>query len=410
MIQKKHIVIVTTNFANGGTERRAMVLANGFSEKGYKVTYLVMNKIYPDVVYKLDDSIELVSISDFASSDAAAREKELSQQQIRTKQKMLTRKHRILKLLNIDDIRVKRWRSRSGQIVPLRAFMMCNRDALFIAFGIEIYERLFYAADGLGCSLIFSDASAPQFKNSPKEKLVFDKVLSKQINKAAACIFQTQDQMAYYGKCVKSNGYIIKNPLTAKLPPVYEGERKHIIVNFCRTHPVKNLILLVDAFKLFSEEFPDYTLEIYGATSTEIAENYKTKVCKRIHEVGLEKKAKVYDAVPDVHKRIFDYGMYVSSSDSEGLSNSMIEAMALGLPCICTDCEGGGAREMINDGENGLLVPVRDADAMYRAMRSLALQKDLSNKCGKNAANVRNELSADNILNEWINVFNKVKG
>ena len=49
LMQKKNIVIITTNFANGGTERRAMVLANGLADNGYTVTYLVLNKTYKSI-------------------------------------------------------------------------------------------------------------------------------------------------------------------------------------------------------------------------------------------------------------------------------------------------------------------------------------------------------------------------
>lgn len=45
------------------------------------------------------------------------------------------------------------------------------------------------------------------------------------------------------------------------------------------------------------------------------------------------------------------------SSDFEGMPNALMEAIALGLPCISTDCDGGGAAFLIEDGVNGLLVP-----------------------------------------------------
>ncbi|MBR4859375.1 MAG: glycosyltransferase [Clostridia bacterium] len=405
MNNKKHIVIVTTNFANGGTERRAMVLANGFVNRGYKVTYLVINKIYADVVYKLDERIELISLSDFASSDNVSEEKEISRLHIEKKINKLKILNKIAKRLRVDNSLIKRKINILPDCNILRAFIMYNSDATIISFGLDIFEKVFRASEGLNCKLIFSDASAPQFKKNPEENKLFKCVLSKILKKANVCIFQTEEQMKYYGRCVKYNGLIIKNPITVNMPPVYEGARKHTVVNFCRTHPVKNLILLVDAFKLFSEKFPDYSLEIYGSTSTETAEKYKAEVIKRIRDLGLEKKACVYDAIPNVHEKIFDYGMYVSSSDSEGLSNSMLEAMAMGIPCICTDCEGGGPKEVINDGENGLLVPVGDAEAMKDAMCRIVQENGLAEKLSRNATKIRTELSVENIVNKWIEII-----
>ena len=404
-MQKKHIVVVTTNFANGGTERRASVLANEFLGKGYKVTYLVMNKIYPDVVYKLSGDISLVSISDFMESDIAKKEKQQAENWKDKKLKYLSKIHRIAKLFGINDVRVKSQKNILTKLEYLRAFALYNPSAIYICFGIDIYERVCFATEGLDKKLIYTDASAPDFKDDKDRYTYFKKVQSKTLKKADLCVFQTSAQKEYYGSCVKNNGIIIKNPLATVLPEMFIGERQKIIVNFCRTHPVKNLILLVDAFKRFGDEFTDYKLHIYGATCTAISEEYKNNVIKRIRDLGISEKVEFFEAIPNVHEKIVDYSMYVSSSDSEGLSNSMIEAMAMGLPCVCTDCLGGGAREMIADGENGLLVPVKDADAMYRAMCRMVQEEGLAQRCSENAYKVRTELSVENIVNQWINAI-----
>ena len=70
--------------------------------------------------------------------------------------------------------------------------------------------------------------------------------------------------------------------------------------------------------------------------------------------------------------------MFVSSSDFEGISNSMLEALGMGLPVVVTDCPVGGARMVIKSGENGILVPVGDTQAMYEAMRSVLKDPDTS--------------------------------
>lgn len=96
--------------------------------------------------------------------------------------------------------------------------------------------------------------------------------------------------------------------------------------------------------------------------------------------------------------------MFVSSSDYEGLSNSMLEAMAIGLPCVCTDCLGGGTREVMVDHENGLIVPVNDTEALFAAMKEYATSFDLSKKCSENAARIREALSVEKITKQWIQV------
>ena len=97
--------------------------------------------------------------------------------------------------------------------------------------------------------------------------------------------------------------------------------------------------------------------------------------------------------------------MFVSSSDHEGLSNSMLEAMAIGLPTVCTDCPCGGARMVIEDRENGILTPVGDKDALYRAMCEVIDNDVLRNKISENALRVKESYSLDKILGEWKSII-----
>ena len=97
--------------------------------------------------------------------------------------------------------------------------------------------------------------------------------------------------------------------------------------------------------------------------------------------------------------------MFVSSSDYEGLSNSMLEAMAIGLPTICTDCPCGGARMVIKNGKNGLLVPVRDRASMKDAMKRIAESDVFSCSLSKQASKVREELSIEKIAELWEKLF-----
>jgi glycosyltransferase involved in cell wall biosynthesis len=97
--------------------------------------------------------------------------------------------------------------------------------------------------------------------------------------------------------------------------------------------------------------------------------------------------------------------MYVSSSDYEGLSNSMLEAMAIGLPVICTDCPCGGARMVIKNYDNGILVPVRNTERLAEAMSEIADNYELSNMLSIRARRIREYLAPDKITAQWIQVI-----
>jgi glycosyltransferase involved in cell wall biosynthesis len=97
--------------------------------------------------------------------------------------------------------------------------------------------------------------------------------------------------------------------------------------------------------------------------------------------------------------------MFVSTSDYEGISNSMLEAMAMGLPCVVTDCPCGGARRFIKSYENGILIPTGDTGLCYKAMRYLIDNPDKANIISEKAEKIREELTVNQICLNWMEVL-----
>ena len=90
----------------------------------------------------------------------------------------------------------------------------------------------------------------------------------------------------------------------------------------------------------------------------------------------------------NVHDEIIDATVFVLPSNYEGLSNSMLEAMAIGLPVICTDCPPGGAREYIQDYSNGILVRVGDAEGVCKALNYIVENRRQAEMISKNAEKI----------------------
>lgn len=109
--------------------------------------------------------------------------------------------------------------------------------------------------------------------------------------------------------------------------------------------------------------------------------------------------------VDNVHDELSDAEFFVLSSDYEGLSNALLEAMMMGLPCISTDC--AGSSEIIQSGKNGLLVPVGSKEKLAEAMKQLILDRDLALRLGKEAQNTSKLFASKNILTEWELVLEK---
>jgi len=85
-----------------------------------------------------------------------------------------------------------------------------------------------------------------------------------------------------------------------------------------------------------------------------------------------------------------------------------MEAMALGLPCISTDCPCGGPRELIENGKNGILVPTGNEKALADAMKNILNDEKFALKIGKNAMSIRERLSLNKVCKQWYDYFKSI--
>lgn len=103
------------------------------------------------------------------------------------------------------------------------------------------------------------------------------------------------------------------------------------------------------------------------------------------------------DRVPEM---LNAFDVYVLSSLTEGISNSLLEAMATGLPVIAT--ETGGNPEVIVKGQSGLLFPVRGVEELRDCLRSLHRQQELRVRLGAGALRrVQEEFSIDTMVQKY---------
>ncbi len=234
--------------------------------------------------------------------------------------------------------------------------------------------------------------------------------------RAKGAVFQTEGQRDFFPGYLGRISTIILNPVNDRyfLEDDIRERRKNqtkTIVQHARLVDFKNQPMLVDAFMKVHEKHPDYDLKIYGPDSED---GTKEILLKKIEEYHAEDFIHLMGGSDELEKVVPEAEVYAFSSDWEGLPNSLLEAMAMGMPIAATDCPCGGPRTVIKDHENGILVPIKAPDALAKALCELIEDKELALKLAQNAARIKEITNGPTVVKQWKSyietVIRKTKG
>ncbi|NFO31263.1 glycosyltransferase family 4 protein [Clostridium botulinum] len=214
--------------------------------------------------------------------------------------------------------------------------------------------------------------------------------------RADGFVFQTEEAKNYFKNIINNNYDIIPNPINKEfLIDPFCGEREKVIVSVGRLVAQKNHILLINAFSEICNKYPEYKLIIYGDGEL------RDKLEQRIEELNLNNRVILPGNVENVPKHIYKASLFILSSDYEGMPNALMEAMALGLPVISTDCPCGGPNFLIKHGINGILIPVGNSKELVSAIDIVLTDKDYLNKLSKESSKICENLSPERIFLKW---------
>lgn len=241
---------------------------------------------------------------------------------------------------------------------------------------------------------IVSDRNDPNVEYNNFVKKIITKIL---YNKSNGFVFQTPDAMNYFSKKIQKRSVIIPNPINDRFikEKPFSGKRNNNIVSVGRLTSQKNQKLLIDAFNIVHRENPDFNLCIYGEGELENALRTQISDLKLENCVLLKGNSDVLD------KELYNSKMFVLSSDYEGMPNALMEAMALGVPCISTDCPIGGPKFLMKN-QSGLLVPIKDKEKLAKAINQLIEDEVLAKKISINALNETKKYTNSKINKMWV--------
>lgn len=353
-MKKKKIVFVVPDMVGGGTEKVVTLLANEYVSRGIPVGIVTYGG--NEYAYELDKRVEKYCAAPKSNGNIW--------------------------------IRLKRFQN-------MRVYFKKNKGCKIFSFstigtGFVVLSTLFMKRD-----MLVSERTDPQTCDHKLYRNFF-------YHFAKVLVCQTEDAVKCFPVSLQKKACVIGNPVSNEIADVYLGERKKEIVTVGRLQPVKNQKMLLDAFADFYKEHSDYTLHIFGKGILE------DELKKQAQQLGLQEQIVFEGFAKNVDRRIKKSNIFVLCSNYEGVSNSMVEAMALGLPIIATDCPIGGCKSYIENEKNGLLIPVGDKVALVKALKRIAENDDFAAVLSKNAIKVREDYSIKKIGDLMLRAANYV--
>lgn len=351
MFEGKKLVIVLGSMGRGGAERVVSIISDYFANKNWNVwiVMLLANK----VDYVLNDNVKIVDLSGSTTS------------RIKRVPSWIFGIREVVKEINPDTV---------------------------LSFAARINIIVQMALIGTKQKIVVSERNDPYSDGRSK---IVDFFTSKLYPKAHAVVFQTERAQGYFKKCNLKNACIITNPVEVKCKA--DKVEKGKIVTAGRLTAQKNHKMLITAFSEVAKEHSCAKLHIFGDGEL------KNELVDLTESFGLSDKVIFEGNVANLHEQISNAQIFALSSDYEGLSNALLEAMMMGLPCVSTDC--AGSDEYITDKHNGRLVKVGNADEMADVLKEMLSNGEDTLELGKNAEIYSAKFAKENVLNLWEKVI-----
>ncbi len=178
-------------------------------------------------------------------------------------------------------------------------------------------------------------------------------------------------------------------------------DRKLLITTVGNIRRVKGHDLFVQAAAEVSKWHPDAQFLVAGDI---LEAEYFDTLAQQVEVLGLSETFRFVGRISDLQDYLKDASIFVLPSRSEGFSNALVEAMAAGVPAVATDV--GGNAEAIQDGQNGLLIPPEDADALAQAIGRLLDDPHLALRLGRaGRRTVQDRFSADAMMQRITDLY-----
>lgn len=334
------IQLVISSLESGGAERVMCWLANQWVRQGHKVTLITFVHGTAQPFYPLDKQVKLVQISPFRQRPQFFPLKLLG--------------------LGVKLFRLRRLLKNPSDVV-LSFMTKMNICVLLLSLGLR---KNVCVAERIDLNFYGLNAVAKIF-------LFWMYRLAKRI------VVQTRGIGQYFPASLFQKISIIPNVILPAPMSYTVRQKVSVISTVGRLVPQKDHPTLIRAFAQVLQRFPELELIIYGEGED------RKKIQYLIRSLGLEGKVRLLGRTKEVQSALLNSDLFVFPSRHEGFPNALSEALALGIPTIASNCLGN--TDLVQHGDNGLLFPVGDVDALVHEITRLIQDRDLRKKLSHSA-------------------------
>jgi glycosyltransferase involved in cell wall biosynthesis len=367
------LTLVISSLSCGGAERVISMLANYCEETGRDVTLITLDSISTDF-FRLNPMIKRIGLGLISESS-----------------------NPLIGMIN-NLVRIAR----------LRHEIRLTKPDVVITFMEKINVLTLLSTRGLGLRIIVSERTDPAHHNIGR---VWN--LLRRITYPWADIIVAQNNQVkqwLINIFVETKVIVIPNPITCEygdadckyLNEITEKkENTRSIVAIGRLSFEKGFDLLINAFAKIALLNSGWQLIIFGEGDERHA--LERLICK----LNLNERVYLPGRVSNPMRFLKQAELFVMSSRFEGFPNSLLEAMACGLPVVSFDCPSG-PREIIRDGVDGMLVPAENIEALADVLQNLMIDGSLRKRLADKAPEVLERFGLEKIMEMWEITFRRI--
>lgn len=361
-MKEKKVLFIIPSLDIGGAQKVASFVANACVEAGYRVTVLAIEEGKKTV--KLDPQISVYSI--------CSNQNDLINQGTRNKVRVMFLLKKRIREIGADAI---------------------------IVFGTMV--QVYLALIGNNTPIMGAERGDPY--SYPKRT---QKLIRYSYKKYQVLTFQTTMARDAYGEIADGKSFVIPNPCFLINNKSFGGKsnkREKKIVSVGRLVEEKGYSFLIDAMVHFHKDHPDYELVIYGEGPI------RTDLEKQIDQNNASAYISLPGSIVGIENYIKDASLFVLSSKYEGVPNTLLEAMALGVPVVACDCSPGGARFLTQNGTiGGPIIPYGNSNELYFQIKRMIEDKEYAEQMAEKGLMVRKDYAPERISSMWLDAINKL--